>query len=201
MRLPIPALEFPPDSVSAMASGLVVAAISSLALQVGGVDLKATYLRGDLPGCSLAQKRANDWRREGRLAVFQRTGGWCVAGTMMGHQWVSEQWIDEHQEGRAWGWRVVIPMAAIRQTQPARKAEWPLEIIDRQLDTRLQIRHSWKPLAEHHQESVSLVSRAGAARLADRELQYGQISAFSDGRFLVSGRDAKFGSYSIFLQR
>jgi hypothetical protein len=184
-----------------MTSGLVVAAISSLALQVGGVDLHATYLRGDLPGCSLAQQRANDWRREGKLAIFQRTGGWCVAGTMMGHQWVSEQWIDEHQAGRAWGWRVVIPMTSMRQMQTARKAEWPMEIIDRQLDTRLQIRHSRKPLAEHHQESVSLLSRAGAARLSDREFQYGQISAFSGGQFLVSGRDPRFGSYSIFLQR
>lgn len=184
-----------------MASGLVAAAISSLALQVGGVDLHATYLRGDPPGCSLAQQRAKDWQREGKLAVFQRTGGWCVAGTMIGQQWVSEQWIDEHREGRAWGWRVVIPMTSMRHMQPTRKGEWPLEIIDRQLDTRLQIRHSWKPLAEHHHESVSLLSRAGAALLANRELQYGQISTFSDGRFLVSGRDPSFGSYSIFLQR
>ena len=184
-----------------MASGLAAAALSSLALQVGGVDLHATYLRGDLPGCFLAQQRANDWRREGKLAIFHRTSGWCVAGTMIGHQWVSEQWIDESHQGRAWGWRVVIPMTSARQMQPGRKAEWPLEIIDRQLDTRLQIRHSLKPLIEHHQESVSLLRRAGASRLADRELQHGQITAFSGGQFLVSGQDPRVGSYSIFLQR
>jgi hypothetical protein len=184
-----------------MASGLVTAALTSLALQAGGVDLHATYLRGDLSGCLLAEQRVKNWRLEGKPAIFHRTGGWCVAGAMIGHQWVSEQWAAEHPHGGAWGWRVVIPMTSLLQIQHARKAQWPLEIIDRHLNTRLQIRHSWRPLAEHHQESVSLLRQAGASHLVDRELQHGQISAFSGGQFLISGRDLRFGSYSVFLQR
>ena len=62
-----------------MASGLVTAALTSLALQAGGVDLHATYLRGDLSGCLLAEQRVKNWRLEGKPAIFHRTGGWCVA--------------------------------------------------------------------------------------------------------------------------
>jgi len=184
-----------------MVSTAITAAFAGLAFQVGGMDVSATYLRSDLPGCFLAQQRVKNWQQEGRVAIFHRAMGWCVAGAVIGHQWVAEQWIAEHRSGEAWGWRVLMPMTFNQQTRLARSTEWPYEIFDRQIGTRLRIRHSWKSLSDHHQESVALLNRSGISTSSKQNFSLGHFANFSAGQFVVSGRDPQLGSYSIFLQR
>lgn len=183
-------------------SGAVLSVLASLALQVGGMDLNATYLQGDRPGCVIAAQRVKDWRQEGRVAVEQRIGKWCVAGAVVGDHWVAEQWDSDAPPARARGWRVLIPLRQKHSTDKAADPYWPLDVIDRQLGVRLQMRHSLDGLDNHHQASLlSLKQRVDPHAAMTRTLRDGRLTTFSQGQILLSGKDPLLGSYSILIQR
>ncbi len=183
-------------------STIVFSALTSLVLQVGGMDLAATYLQADRPGCAIAAQRAKDWRQEGRVAVEQRVGKWCVAGAVVGDHWVAEQWDSDAPSDRARGWRVRIPLRQMQTTDKAANPRWPFDVIDRQLGVRFQMRHSLQTLKDHHQASLlSLEKQVNLHAAVNRTLRDGQLTTFPRGQILLSGRDPLHGSYSILIQR
>lgn len=181
---------------------IVFSTLTSLALQVGGMDLAATYLQGDRSGCAIAAQRAKGWRQEGRVAVEQRVGQWCVAGAVVGDHWVAEQWDADAPSDRARGWRVRIPLRQTQSTDKATNPRWPLDVTDRQLGVRFQMRHSLQTLEDHHQASLlSLGKQADVHTVATRSLRDGRLTTFPQGQILLSGRDPLLGSYSLLIQR
>lgn len=185
-----------------MSSSLLAGALSSLVFNIGGVNVHATYLQGDHPGCEMAQRRATQWRKEGQVAVTQRVGQWCVAGTLIGQLWVAEQWKADHNRNRAWGWRIQMPLTGIPHATPSRDSSWSFEMADLQLGFKASIRHSGRALDAHHEESVGLVEKQfSTTALGIRRLQQGHIATFPSGHFLLSGVDPVRGAYSIFVQR
>lgn len=185
-----------------MNSTFVAPALMSLALQVGGLDLDATYLHGDRPGCVIANQRAQEWRVQGLVAIERRVGKWCVVGAVMGGQWIAEQWNSDAPPHRAQGWRVRIPLRQVANPGANHQSDWPLDVTDRRLGTRIRVRQSLLALDEHHQKSLSSLGRG--VRGDDgvtRQLPGGRLTTFSQGQILVSGRDPLLGSYSILVQR
>lgn len=183
-------------------STIIFSALAGLALQVGGIDLNATYLHADRPGCVVAAQRAKDWRREGRVAIEQRAGKWCVVGAVVGDHWIAEQWDSDAPPGRAQGWRVRIPLRQMQSAPAPTQSDWPLDVIDRQLGARIQIRHSLRALDDHHKASLlSLQKQAGLHAGATRDLRDGRLTTFAQGQILLSGKDPLLGSYSILIQR
>lgn len=183
-------------------STIVFSALAGLALQVGGVEMNATFLQANQPGCVIAAQRAKDWRQEGKLAVEQRIGKWCVAGTVQNDYWVAEQWDADAPPSRAQGWRVRIPIRQIQNTAQAANHYWPFTVLDRHLNVRLQMRHSLQTLDDHHQASLlNLEKQIGRHSGAVQHLPDGRLTTFDQGQILLSGRDPLRGSYSILIQR
>lgn len=181
---------------------IIFPALASLALQIGGIDLDATYLRGDRPGCAITAQRAKDWRREGRAAIEQRVGKWCVVGAVIGDQWVAEQWDSDAPPNQAQGWRVRIPLRQMQRAATAAKPDWPFGVVDRQLGVRIQLRHSLQALADHHEASLlSLQKQVGLIGGITRDLLDGRLTTFAQGQILLSGKDPLLGSYSVLIQR
>lgn len=185
-----------------MDSTVVAPALMGLMLQVGGVDLNATYLHGDQSGCAIASQRAHEWRREGRVAIEQQVGKWCVVGTVVGDQWVAEQWDSTALPGRARGWRIRIPLRQAAARTAVAKSDWPLDLTDRHLGTRIRMRHSLQTLDDHHQASLMHLEKTVRLQAAStRELPGGRLTTFAQGQVLLSGKEPLLGSYSILIQR
>lgn len=185
-----------------MESNVVAPALMGLVLQVGGVDLNAAYLHSVQSGCAIASQRAQEWRREGRLAIEQQVGKWCVVGAVVGAEWIAEQWDSTASPGRARGWRIRIPLGQAAARTAVTKSDWPLDVTDRHLGARIQMRHSLQTLDDHHQATLMRLKKTDRLQAAStRELPGGRLTTFAQGQVLLSGKEPLSGSYSILIQR
>lgn len=173
-----------------------------LSLVVNGTPVEARFLVDDGAACALAARQASTWRREKRLVIEQRSGEWCVAGTVINDQWVAVQWRRAAQDRQSNGWHVRMPLRAIGPSVPVSDMAptWNLDVVDRGIQARMRFRQSSNHLDAHHHgseralgmtSSVQELTPSSAIRLSRRD----------DGRVLVSGRHPSGGSYSVVIDR
>ena len=173
-----------------------------LSLVVNGMPVEARFLLDDGAACELAARQARTWRREKRLVIEQRSGEWCVAGTVINDQWIAVQWRRAAQDRQSNGWHIRMPLRATGPSVPVSHMAptWNLDVVDRGIQARMRFRQSSNGLEVHHQgseralemsSSVGGVTPSSAIRLSRRD----------DGRVLVSGRHPSGGSYSVVIDR
>lgn len=179
------------------------AAAGALSLVINGTPVQATYLQGGVEACEMSARAAQVWRRSGKKVIERRVAEWCTAGTVIAGRWVSEQWRNQPSIG-SFGWRVEIPLSSVQSAAAADRGQWPLDVMDHSISTRVRYRQSTQGLFAHHRESHALAGGAsGRSALVSSQSDRGpfHLSPLGKNDFLLSGRHPDGGSYSIVIER
>ncbi len=138
-------------------------AAATLSLVVNDIPLQASFMKGSAPGCEMSADTARQWRAAGDIVVEQQVGDWCIAGKVADGVWLAEQWsttFSTDKKSRGWLVRIPLNKAGTRlESPPFRFSQWPLEVFDADLKTRVRYRQSFSQPADHHQKSISNVAR------------------------------------------
>lgn len=186
------------------------AAATALSMVINGVPVQATYLNGELDACQMSSRTAKHWRSSGKKVIEERVADWCTVGTVIADRWVSEQWRSPSSgsvrpSGRpAFGWRIEMPLSSVGSPNSPGRVEWPLDILDFGISSRIRFRQSARTLDAHHRESQALVGDFGKAipiASTDSATSGFLLSQAGGGDLLLSGPHPDGGSYSIVIKR
>ena len=211
-----------------MLSPIVAAGV--VTMMVNGTPIEATYLHSTLPGCVQSKQTARTWRSENQIVVEQAIGPWCVAGTVIDHYWVAEQWAANEgvsaQDNRAirgteathkalpkgvqaTGWRIRIPLSALQKRPTLTRSDWGIDLVDSSINTRFRFRQSPLGLEHHHRKSLTMsgqdefrASHVSTFRGREGALQHPVLlTRKPDGGVLLSGRTQRGESFSALIER
>jgi len=195
-------------------TGVTVMGVISMVMN--GLPVEATQIRSSQSGCELVAKAARAWRTPTRAVSETTIGRWCSVGTVADGYWVSEQWDRAMHQGWSRGWRVRIPVAAIRAASSQHSTRfavaatnvWGLNLLDSTLGTGIRFRQSSQGLDLHHQRTLLLASPArwgtglpGVEPAISRTSHPLRLSRMANGTLILSGRDPSGGSYSVLIDR
>lgn len=187
-----------------------------ISMVMNGLPVEATKLQSSQQGCAVVAQRARMWRTPSRPVVETKLSRWCSVGAVIEGYWISEQWERTTHQGFSRGWRVKIPVSAIRsmsklpQEQPgATKASgWGLDLLDSDVSSRVRFRSSPLGLDSHHQRTLWLTNpeRWGtglghAFTPPGHTAHPFRLSRLLDGTLILSGRGPSGGSYSVLIDR
>lgn len=186
---------------------LLSGVLASAALQwvVNGLPIEATYLTAPHVGCAVASARAKHWRESEKIVAEQRVGEWCVVGTVIDGYWVSEQWRAASLSiGSAVGWRIRSPLPGQRVSGPAKKTDWPIDVVDPSISTRVQFRWSLDPIDLHHEKTLIALAGSKVFRrnpsIVSRSNRPLLLSRLQSGELVVSGASNN-ARYSVVIQQ
>lgn len=187
-----------------------------ISMVMNGLPVEATKLQSSQQGCAVVAQRARMWRTPSRPVVETKLSRWCSVGAVIEGYWISEQWERTTHQGFSRGWRVKIPVSAIRsmsklpQEQPgATKASgWGLDLLDSDVSSRVRFRSSPLGLDSHHQRTLWLANPGRWGTGLDHALTPPgpaahpfRLSRLLDGTLILSGRGPSGESYSVLIDR